>query len=178
MYLFEDKQLDDKRFWEGFDQITERLVLGSRVPALAPEWWKLELAERAERLLMQVRECHQPDRFDEAILESIAFEALLICETLPTDLQKTVAQRVMELRALVKQKGSDYNAGGISILEYWILGSASIFHEIHKRALRLLSLARSKRVPSFEDMPESGLDISAFCLFLLAYQQGGFRPIP
>jgi hypothetical protein len=56
-------------------------------------------------------------------------------------------------------------------LEYWILGADSIFHEIHKRCLRLVSLSQSPKRPQFETEGESGLDLAAFCLFLLAYLQ-------
>jgi hypothetical protein len=77
--------------------------------------------------------------------------------------------RIVALEALVARKGRDYNAGGVSILEYWPLGAVNIVHEIRKRTLRLLSIGRTGQPPEFDDIAEIGLDIAAYSLFLLAY---------
>ena len=164
----------DTRFWECFVEAVQGLSLQAENLTLPTKWWHWSLARRAEHLLAQVRESQMPPRFESRIVQTIALQGLLISHQRPIDLRKTIKQRIGKLEKLVKKKGSDYNAGKISILEYWILGQTSIFHEIHKRALRLVSLGNSQRSPRFDSIGETGLDIAAFCLFLLAYKRGGF----
>jgi 8-oxo-dGTP diphosphatase len=77
--------------------------------------------------------------------------------------------QVERLDQLVREKGDDYNAGGISTLSYFICQEKSILHEIHKRAQRLLSLSRSGGEAKFESAPSTAFDLCAFAIFLLAY---------
>src|SRR5207249_3461985 len=109
----------DKRFWTCFDACLRDLDSRSGTLALPIDWWNSSLVQRAEYLLAKVRESHQPPAgFDSEVIQLVALEGLLVAEHLPNDLAQTVQKRIAELKKLVEVKGSDYNAGGISILEY------------------------------------------------------------
>jgi 8-oxo-dGTP diphosphatase len=79
--------------------------------------------------------------------------------------------QIERLRELVDDKGHDYNSGNISILQYFVWREKSILHEMHKRALRLLSLNKAPDSPKFEDAPSTAFDLCAYGLFFLAYIQ-------
>ena len=79
--------------------------------------------------------------------------------------------QVERLDQLVKEKGADYNAGGISTLSYFICQEKSILHEMHKRAQRLISLSRAGGEAKFENAPSTAFDLCAFAIFLLAYRR-------
>lgn len=79
--------------------------------------------------------------------------------------------QVERLDQLVREKGDDYNAGGIPTLSYFICQEKSILHEIHKRAQRLLSLSKASGEARFENAPSTAFDLCAFSIFLLAYRR-------
>jgi hypothetical protein len=165
-----DKQTD-LRFWDSFDECMRALASRADESWLPSQWWDMPLIGRAQSLLDDVRKSRINNGFDKKTIEHAALKGLFVCEKRPTNFPESLAKRIQRLRILVQQKGNDYNAGNISILDYWILGSASVFHEIHKRALRMVSLGHSEKTPEFEGLSESGLDLAAFSIFLLALER-------
>jgi len=132
-------------------------------------WLSLDGEARVVELLNRIRASRNSGVFDQNQVREIALRGLLYKETQASRVPGTLLERLKDMRNLVQRKGRDYNAGGVSILDYWILGPDSIFHEIHKRCLRLVSLSRAHRPAEYEAEAESGLDLAAFCVFLLAY---------
>lgn len=79
--------------------------------------------------------------------------------------------QVERLDQLVKEKGADYNAGGVATLSYFICQEKSILHEMHKRAQRLISLSRAGGEAKFENAPSTAFDLCSYAIFLLAYRR-------
>lgn len=139
-------------------------------PSEVPEnWWTWSLLKRADELLGRVLKSGLPHHFHENRVFGIAICALMACEPAPTDFKAALQRQLSAMRNLVEAKGADYNAGGVSILEYWPQGIANILHEIRKRSLRLVSVARSEQEPRFDEATDICLDIAAYSLFLMAY---------
>jgi hypothetical protein len=159
----------DERFWSCFEERSEHLASSAAESDLARDWWNWSLSQRADELLDRVSKSGLPDRFDEQKVSGIAISALMVCECAPQHFRAALEKQIATMRRLVREKGADYNAGGVSILEYWPQGVANIFHEIRKRALRLVSVARSEQQPRFDEAIDICLDIAAYSLFLLAY---------
>jgi hypothetical protein len=159
----------DSRFWACFAACSERLAKTAEEADLPVGWWNWPFSRRAQELSTLTPKAAPLDRVDLDTVERVAVGALMVCEKKPRDFTVAIQQRVAAMAKLVEQKGEDYNAGGVSILEYWPEGASNIVFEIHKRALRLLSLARSRQQPRFDGGAEIGLDIAAFSVFLLAY---------
>lgn len=168
-----DNENNDRRFWACFADCLEQLVECSEESDLPVGWWTWPLVRRAEELRGRIRKSVLPNGFDVAIIATVAIGALMVGEQKPSHFTPHLRERAAAMKDLVEQKGQDYNSGDVSILEYWLLGQASIVHEIHKRALRLVSIGRSGQRPQFESVPEIGLDIAAYALFLLAYERAG-----
>jgi len=160
---------NDEQFWLSFVAQVEKIDLLATEIDLPSEWWNWRLLERAENLLAKVRHLAVP--FDEHVMATVIVSALLICNQKSSAFKAALHERIIALRTLVSLKGRDYNAGDVSILEYWPQGAANIIHEIRKRTLRLLSIGRTGQVPEFDDIGEIGLDIAAYSLFLLAYME-------
>lgn len=163
---------EDERFWACFISCVDALQEQPEQSVLSAEWWNWPLLRRGEELLKRIRSI-SPARVDIKVIEGVTLGGLVLCEQAPVNYRSVLQERVRALRALVDRKGRDYNAGDVSILEYWLLGNASIIHEIHKRTLRLVSIGRSGQRPEFESLPEIGLDIAAYALFLIAYIKSG-----
>lgn len=163
---------NDEQFWSAFATRVEKVDRFAMQTDLPAEWWNWPLLKRAEYLLERVRGLVEPfDAQQEIIMITVG--ALLVCDQKPSDFKPALHARIVALEALVARKGRDYNAGGVSILEYWPLGAVNIVHEIRKRTLRLLSIGRTGQPPEFDDIAEIGLDIAAYSLFLLAYMDAG-----
>lgn len=159
----------DERFWLHFAGCSKRLAECASETDLPAGWWNWALLRRAEELLAIAPTSGLADAWNRETVARVAIRALMVCEEAPSDFKVTLQDRIIAMRKLVERKGQDYNAGGVSILEYWPQGAGNIVHEIHKRSLRLLSIGRSGQQPRFEDTAEIGLDIAAYSLFLLAY---------
>lgn len=158
----------DEQFWFCFAARVEKVDQLATQTDLPVEWWNWPLLKRAEYLLERVRDLVDPLDAQQEIT-MITVGALLVCDQKPSAFKPALHARIVALEALVTRKGRDYNAGGVSILEYWPLGAINIVHEIRKRTLRLLSIGRTGQPPEFDDIAEIGLDIAAYSLFLLAY---------
>lgn len=159
----------DERFWRCFASHSERVADCAGETDLPTAWWIWPLSQRAEELLTHVPNSDSSAVLDRRTIKKITIRGLTVCEQKPDDFAVAVRSRIAVMRKLVEQKGKDYNAGGVGILEYWPQGVVNIIHEIRKRALRLLSLGRSGQQPEFDETAEIGLDIAAYSLFLLAY---------
>jgi 8-oxo-dGTP diphosphatase len=122
------------------------------------------------------------DEFERSV-EEIIFMLLFYIDEFGRDIKVTAREikksvrvdparnQVERLDELVRDKGHDYNSGGVSTLSYFIWRERSILHEIHKRAQRLLSLSKVLDGAKFEEAPSSAFDLCAFSIFLLAYSQ-------
>lgn len=159
---------NDEQFWSFFDAQVEKVDSHASEADLPRDWWNMSLLNRAEALLAKIRGMADPVYAPKEIA-TLAIGALLVCNAKPKAFKAALHERIAALRSLVARKGRDYNAGGVSILEYWPLGAVNIIHEIRKRSLRLLSIGRTGQPPEFDDIGEIGLDIAAYSLFLLAY---------
>jgi 8-oxo-dGTP diphosphatase len=82
------------------------------------------------------------------------------------DLQEDVAKRA---HRLVREKGVDYNSGGVCTLSYFIYGERSLLHEIHKKAQRLFSVVSAGSTPKFEDALATAVDLYNYIQFLRAF---------
>lgn len=161
----------DERFWAIFFACSDQLAESADEADLPAGWWDWPFLRRAEELSVRTPTSAPSDSLAAQNVERVAIGALLVCEEKPHDFTVGIRHRIAVVRELVEQKGKDYNAGGVSILEYWPEGTSNIIYEIRKRALRLLSVARSEQQPQLDEIAEIGLDIAAFTLFLLAYVQ-------
>lgn len=135
------EQSKDDRFWKLFEKCADELIT-DEASSRVIHWLTLDGKARVVNLLSKVRAARKTSGFDEDEVREIALRGLLYTEPQADDVSKIARERLDELRRLVRKKGEDYNAGGISALEYWILGADSIFHEMHKRCLRLVSLSQ------------------------------------
>jgi hypothetical protein len=167
--------ISDERFWACFAARSERLAKTAVEADLPVGWWNWTFLQRAQELSTRTPKAAPIASLATDAVERVAIGALMVCEKKPRDFTIAIWDRIAAMRKLVEQKGQDYNAGGVSILEYWPEGASNIVYEIHKRALRLLSVARSGQQPRFDESAEIGLDIAAFSLFLLAYMQSNAR---
>lgn len=161
----------DKRFWASFAACSEQFAKTAEEADLPVGWWDWPLLRRVEELSTRTPPSASSDSLAAQTVARVAIGALMVCEEKRRDFKVAVRDRIAIMRTLIEQKGKDYNAGGVSILEYWPDGASNIVYEINKRALRLLSLARSRQQARFDEIAEIGLDIAAFSLFLLAYVQ-------
>jgi len=66
---------------------------------------------------------------------------------------------------ILEERSKQYNQGGISPRQYWVFGTTSVIHEIFKKSLRLVSLAKAGNTAEMED---SIYDIINYCRFLYA----------
>lgn len=164
-------KMRDERFWASFAACSEQLAETAKEPDLPVGWWEWPFLRRAEELSTRIPTSAPSDSLAVQNVARVTISALLVCEKKPHDFTVAIRHRIAVVRELVEQKGKDYNAGGVSIFEYWPEGTSNIIYEIRKRALRLLSVARSEQQPQPNEIAEIGLDIAAFSLFLLAYIQ-------
>jgi hypothetical protein len=84
-------------------------------------------------------------------------------------------QKATEMIGIQGTKSADYNAGGVTILDYLNCGikpRAMVFYnEIHKKTLRLKSLFAAQQngaKPNHESMEDNLLDLVNYCLFTYA----------
>jgi hypothetical protein len=71
-------------------------------------------------------------------------------------------RRALELQ---RTKGQDYNTG-IRRQDYFPLGLASYAQEIHKKGLRLVSLAKRGGAPNHESVRDTCVDLINYACFL------------
>src|SRR5215467_12012089 len=121
----------DERFWDCFATSSERLANTAKEADLPTGWWGWSFLQRAEELSTRTPKSGPSDSLAAEAIARVAIGGLMICEKKPRDFTETIQERVTAMRELVEKKGEDYNAGGVSILEYWSEGASNIVFEIH-----------------------------------------------
>ena len=76
---------------------------------------------------------------------------------------------------LVDAKDRDYNAG-VPLEEYFPFGHKSYIHMLHTKVLRLMSLVKARKQPSFESLEDTVNDLIAYAVFYKAYLQAPAGP--
>lgn len=84
---------------------------------------------------------------------------------LPENYWGLVDEAVELANKILKERGAQYNNGGISPRDYWTFGHQSIIHEIQKKTIRMISLSKAGRT---DELMDSVLDIINYCRFLYA----------
>lgn len=78
-----------------------------------------------------------------------------------------------EAQKLRRKKSEDYNAGGVELREYFPFGLKSYAQELHKKTLRLVSIAkkdfnlRIEETTANESVRENALDLMNYAAFLV-----------
>lgn len=67
------------------------------------------------------------------------------------------------------KKAQDYNGGVVNLEHYFPFGEKSYVQEIHKKSLRLVSLASQDGEPNFEAVEDTLADMINYCSFYFEY---------
>jgi 8-oxo-dGTP diphosphatase len=138
---------------------------------------------RVETLINTIDES-EPSSFEQ-LIDELLITLLFFIDTFGRDVKVTAKElrdedpepvdphrnQIERLHELVKDKGHDYNSGGVSTISYFIWKEKSILHEMNKRARRLLSLSSTGGKSKFEGAPSTAFDLCSFTLFLLAFRR-------
>lgn len=76
-----------------------------------------------------------------------------------------VSPAITKALAIRIKKARDYNGGGITLEHYFPFGLKSYVQEIHKKSLRLVSLAADGRTPENESVEDTLVDMINYCCF-------------
>lgn len=81
--------------------------------------------------------------------------------------------KALRMRWVKKQ---DYNAGGVSFIDYFPFGRTSAAHMLYTKALRLVSLVSKKKEPMNEPVEDTYIDLMVYAAMSYAFEKRDGQP--